>query len=255
MAAPRSTSLRALRQLSACSRQTVQVRKLHMTGPTTFPSPLLTSERPAVNLPKDLIGLQTECRKRNLPVTGSKQELADRLSADAMLQSRSFSSAIQDMKRPAASEADAYMAMPPVRHFNTSRTLKSVNDSSTIDFAYFPDFNPDVEAPPPSIRVPLLPQSVAAPNTAKFSEEAQESDVMRGTIVTASADSTHISTPSAMADVHDNNSIDIGEMAQKVAAAAQKVKEATVDETPVVRKVWNGFLDDLLGPKSSKATS
>jgi hypothetical protein len=78
------------------------------------------------------------------------------------------------------SEADAYMALPPssgslgqsVRHFNTSRSLKAVNDTSTIDFAYFPDFNPDLEGPAPTIRVPLLPQSVLG-NQSKAAGEAE----------------------------------------------------------------------------------
>lgn len=70
MAAPRTTSVRALRTLSQQSRQ------LHMTGPATFPSPLLTSERPALNLPRDIAGLRAECLKRKLPATGSKSEVS-----------------------------------------------------------------------------------------------------------------------------------------------------------------------------------
>lgn len=77
-------------------------------------------------------------------------------------------------------------------------------------------------------------------------------DVLRPQIVTAACGSTHISAPSAMADVHDNNAIDIGFVAQKVAEAASKVKAAAIDETPELKRFWNGLVDDILGPKVSK---
>jgi hypothetical protein len=57
--------------IAAGSKQT---RSLHMTGPATFSS-LLTSERPALNLPRDLAGLRAECQKRKLPTSGSKDEV------------------------------------------------------------------------------------------------------------------------------------------------------------------------------------
>ena len=47
------------------------------------------------------------------------------------------------------------------RQFNTSRSLKAVNDSSTIDFAYIPDFDPDSKTAP-VVRVPILPQTIAS---------------------------------------------------------------------------------------------
>jgi hypothetical protein len=45
----------------------------------------------------------------------------------------------------------------PVRHFNTSRSMKAVNDSSTIDFAFIPDFDPDMKRAPVEVRVPIVP--------------------------------------------------------------------------------------------------
>ena len=70
MAASRASSLRALTKVAA-----TQTRHLHMTGPSTFPSSILTSERPAFNLPTDIAGLRAECSKRNLPVNGNKAEV------------------------------------------------------------------------------------------------------------------------------------------------------------------------------------
>jgi hypothetical protein len=83
-------------------------------------------------------------------------QLTARLSAHEVANSRSFSTAIQDSKRPVAEPANPGK---PVRHFNTSRSLKAVGDSSTIDFAYLPDFDPDTKKSP-VIRVPILPQTV-----------------------------------------------------------------------------------------------
>jgi len=44
----------------------------------------------------------------------------------------------------------------PARHFNTSRSLKAVNDTSTIDFMYIPEFV-DTKAAKFEIRVPIMP--------------------------------------------------------------------------------------------------
>lgn len=113
MAATRSNSIRALRQLAASSQR----RSLHMTGPAEFPSPLLTTERPTASRVK-----------RDIEAAQKQADLAE------------------------------ITTLQPARHFNTSRSLKAVGDSSTIDFAFLPDFDPDT-ATLPTVRVPLLPTS------------------------------------------------------------------------------------------------
>ncbi|KAF2740719.1 hypothetical protein EJ04DRAFT_424204 [Polyplosphaeria fusca] len=198
-------SSRALKALAAGSKQT-QTRGLHMTGPATFSS-LLTSERPALNLPGDVAGLRAD-------------------------------TAIQDSKRPVPEPASVSL---PVRHFNTSRSLKSVGDSSTIDFAYLPDFDPDT-ASSPIMRVPILPETVTSESTrASLAEQ-----VMLPTIMTVSADGTHIHAPSAMSDVSDNNAIDFQGMAARV---AQTLGKTTEEKAGMVKEVWGGFMDDVFGPK------
>ena len=72
MAAPRSVQFIALRNLS---RGTHQVRSLHMTGPATYASPVLTKERPGFNLPHDIAGLRNECKKRKIDFSGNKQDV------------------------------------------------------------------------------------------------------------------------------------------------------------------------------------
>lgn len=73
MAAPRSVQFIALRNLSRGSHQ---VRNLHMTGPATFPSRVLTKERPGLNLPHDIASLRNECKKRKLDFSGNKQDVS-----------------------------------------------------------------------------------------------------------------------------------------------------------------------------------
>ncbi len=60
-------------------------------------------------------------------------------------------------RQPAIPIPDTSDTGKPVRHFNTSRSLKAVGDSSTIDFMFIPDFDPDANSAPLQVRVPLLP--------------------------------------------------------------------------------------------------
>ncbi|KAL9097345.1 MAG: hypothetical protein Q9165_000772 [Trypethelium subeluteriae] len=241
MAASRASSLRNITKLTA-----TQSRHLHMTGPSTFPSPMLTSERPAFNLPTDTAGLRAECQKRSLPVTGNKAELRDRLSADELIKSRSFSTALDATRRPSttSSASTSTSTSKPVRHFNTSRALKAVNDSSTVDFAYLPRFESEVSEA--QVQIPLAPDSTQVnPDAASFAEDAA---VHRAEISTSAADIPH--NVAHMAEVHDNSAapIDYHTLADVVAGTASKLSSATKEGT--LREVWNGFLDDLLGPKS-----
>jgi len=209
MAASRATSLRTLSRLAA-STSTRNLRQLHMTGPATFPSPLLTTEKPSFHKVQAAIS-----------------------AADA-----------QDASQTASEAKTA--STPSTRHFNTSRTLKSVNDTSTIDFAYLPDFDPDAGLPTPAVRVPLLPPSLYPGNTSKTSYTREEEEiVMRPEINLISADGTHITPPSAFVEVTDNGTIDFQGVAGKLREKAEVVAEDVGD----VRRVWTGFLDDLLGAK------
>ncbi|KAF2809328.1 uncharacterized protein BDZ99DRAFT_498723 [Mytilinidion resinicola] len=239
MAASRASSLRALNRLAV---GTTQVRSLHMTGPSTFSS-LLTTERPAINLPQDTAGLREECKKRNLPTTGSKTELTDRLTAHLTVNSRAYSTRTPSrpvLLAPASSDV-------PTRHFNTSRALKAVNDSSTIDFAYLPDFDPDLSPAPFLPRVPLLPStfygSAAIPSYATGEAADEIAGVMKPEIVTASLDGTHIYAPSAMSEVSDSGAVDF----QGVRGAVAKKVEEKVEEGGMVKQVWGGLVEDLFG--------
>ncbi|KIW05273.1 uncharacterized protein PV09_03805 [Verruconis gallopava] len=147
----------------------------------------------------------------------------------------------------AAAEKSKATAAAPSRQFNTSRSLKAVNDSSTIDFAYLPDFDPDAGMPAPTVRVPLLPESLYPQSTKTNYTKEEEEIVMRPEISLASADSTHVAPPSAFTDVVDNNAIDF----EGVASALKSKAGAVVEETSEIKRLFNGLLDDIFGAKKT----
>ncbi|KAH0003321.1 hypothetical protein KCU78_g13966, partial [Aureobasidium melanogenum] len=238
MSAPRAYQFIALRRLAAGGSR----RQLHMTGPATFPSPLLTAERPVSNLPRDIAGLRAECKRRKLDYSGSMHDLMGRLSADDLTHSRAFTTAVNASKRPSTEQQDEVKA---VRHFNTSRALKAVNDSSTIDFAYFPDFDPD-NAEASAIRVPLLPNNFSPTRTGAHSLEAADDMVMKPQINSMAADKII----SNFSEVSDNNAmtIDFHGMAERIAAATQKAAQAPIaEQTSILKQLWKGIVEDFKG--------
>jgi hypothetical protein len=68
---------------------------------------------------------------------------------------------------------------------------------------------------------------------------------MRPEISLASADGTHVATPSAFSDVVDNNTIDFQGVEHVLSTAGKVVEE----DVSTMKQVWNGLLDDLLGSK------
>ena len=73
---------------------------------------------------------------------------------------------------------------------------------------------------------------------------------MRPEISLASGESTHHATPSAFTDVVDNNAIDFQGVADRLKAKAGEVAE----ESSEVKRIFNGFLDDVFGAKKASST-
>jgi len=111
-------------------------RQLHLTGPATYSS-VLTETRTSSTRPSD---------------------------------------AAEASKRPSLAPADAASGAPAARQFNTSRTLKAVRDTSTIDFAYLPDFGYNAQ-PEPALRVPLLPDTHYSGQNARAMHEHEPEEV------------------------------------------------------------------------------
>ena len=102
------------------------------------------------------------------------------------------------------------------------------------------------------MRIPILPFNSTAPAR---SDEALES-VIRPEITTASANGTHIESPSAMSDVTDNPGPDLDpfDLTTTVTTAASKATGVPIEKLQapgVVQELWNGLLDDILGARKT----
>lgn len=133
------------------------------------------------------------------------------------------------------------------RTFNTSRTLKQVNDSSTIDFTYLPAMT--YTSYDDEIRVPLI-YGVARPSDSNISaHEVIDGQVHRPLITTASQDASHVSTSNALAETkHDG----LGEMFEDAKAKAEELMKEPEKVKGFFATMWNGIVDDVFGKKVAK---
>lgn len=155
----------------------------------------------------------------------------------------------------------------PQREFNTSRELKARGDTSTIDFAYLPKLFEDAWGPQPAaIRVPILPD-VDSDTAEAILEKHPELDAAAGGyqdtpglehIMKPQISSIEESAASPMSDVHDGHhatemSVDmLTELTETVGKSARKFLGPSANNehggSATMRRLWNDFLDDLLGP-------
>ncbi|KAF9887877.1 hypothetical protein FE257_009537 [Aspergillus nanangensis] len=245
MAAPRSTSLRALRLLSQHQTPTPAIRRgLHITGVNSA-QPANVSDRTSLYSTRTLADLKLECQKRSLGANGTQPELVERLANHDFLQTRAFSIAMRRISGNANAENNLR------REFNTSRSQKAVNDSSTVDFVYLPSMGEiDAPAPRPDPRIPILPDIY----THHVSSSDSANPPMRPQVYTVSGDGADVSV-SPMTEVVDNHAVDIDpfSLTEKVGKSRfgeQLQRQQTgTHESGVMHELWSGFLDDLLGPK------
>ncbi|KAJ6123827.1 hypothetical protein N7471_011144 [Penicillium samsonianum] len=214
MTAPRSSSLRALRTLSQQPVAPSARRSLHITG--------VQSAQPAN--------------------TGEKA-----LSNHDVLQSRAFAIAMRRINGSAFSDSSSS------RQFNTSRATKALNDTSTVDFVYMPNMV-DLDAAPlqRGIQVPVLPELPSIPG-----RQIPFAPPMKPQIYTVSGTGADVSA-SAMSEVVDNHAIDLDPFSLTEAVGRSRVGEeiqrrsnGSSSEPGVIRELWAGFLDDVMGPKQS----
>jgi len=165
--------------------------------------------------------------------------------------SRAFSSALERSKRPTAEYGEAAVAPPQrVRHFNTSRSLKAVNDSSTIDFAYLPDVDPDNVEAVDFLRVPIVPDNYNSARSGAHAHEV-ESAVMKPQISTMSADAVFL----PMSEMSDGNAlnIDFHAMAERVSTNLRRMRVPVEEQAGLMKQLWNDIVDDMVGA-NKKAT-
>ncbi|KAJ5556486.1 hypothetical protein N7494_000401 [Penicillium frequentans] len=216
MAAPRSTSLRALRQISNQHSAPIARRGLHITG----------------------------VQSAQLAGAADKERLP---SNHDVLQSRALSIAMRRINSNAFSE--------PSRQFNTSRANKAIGDASTVDFVYMPTMA-DLEAAPlrfSSPRVPVLPDL-----SSHQASQSPSSTPMKPQIYTVAGAGADVAA-SAMSEVVDNHAVDLDPFSLTEAVGRSRTGEAMqrqangsgAGQPGVVKELWSGFLDDVLGPKQS----
>lgn len=153
------------------------------------------------------------------------------------------------------------------REFNTSRELKAVGDTSTIDFAYLPKLHEEVGIQPAAIRVPILPH-IDSDDAEAVLEKYPQHDAAAGgyqdtaghhTQMKAEISSIASDSASAMSDVHDGHhptELSV-EMLTSLTDTVGKSARQFVDnmkgkDEGTIRQLWTGLLDDILGPKSGR---
>lgn len=145
---------------------------------------------------------------------------------------------------------------PAPRQFNTSRSSRAINDTSTVDFVYMPSMA-DLDAGPvrPTPKVPVLPDFYSHPPRTSLSDPP-----MRPQIYAVAGTGAEISA-SAMSEVVDNVAVDIDPFTLTEAVGRSRIGEELQrrqnggaeekKEPGVVRELWSGLLDDVFGPKES----
>jgi hypothetical protein len=148
-----------------------QTRSVHTEGPrllrTSGPR-LLKTEGPRLLKTQGPRLLKTQTR--NLHMTGAT-------SSSSILTSDKPISGSLGPKLPVSESSSipwAHETGNAMRHFNTSRSLKAVNDTSTIDFMYVPDFDPDAQTSPIQIRVPIILSTVTSAATKAAAAETEQ---------------------------------------------------------------------------------
>ncbi|RAH74328.1 uncharacterized protein BO66DRAFT_388385 [Aspergillus aculeatinus CBS 121060] len=238
MAAPRSNSLRALRLLSQHHSTTLPCarRGLHITGVHSA-QPANVSDRTSLYSSRTIADLKNECQKRSLRSSGTQAELVERLQNHDFLQSRAFSIAMRRISGNSSSEETHS------RQFNTSRSMKAVGDSSTVDFAYMPSL---AELDGPAARAD--PQFPIVPDFYSHQSAAVADSPMKPQIYTVSGGAADVSA-SPMTEVVDNHSVDIDPFSLTEAVGKSRFgAESTQQKEPgVFRELWTGVVDDILG--------
>lgn len=145
------------------------------------------------------------------------------------------------------------------RPFNTSRSSKAIHDNSPVDLVYMPSMA-DLDAPSarPYPRVPVLPDLSSSASVSSSQSPHSHSDAppMKPQIYTVAGASADVAA-SAMSEVVDNHAVDIDPFSLTEAVGRSREGEELSRgekgqrEPGIVRELWTGFLDDVLGPKGA----
>ncbi|PBP25036.1 hypothetical protein BUE80_DR003976 [Diplocarpon rosae] len=233
------------------SRVTPPVSKLTHALRRGISSGLLDSQsRAARYLPRNVRDLRAECKKRSLNGLGNKNELVDRLAAHDLVGSHSFHT--NGLHRPVLANSEpAYRTIPLMQGFHNSAPKHTAHGRSTIDFFFFPKIEAAAGEATPKLRVPLLPDNYNPDRSAQSGNALESLDeaVPRPEISIVAAHPESV-VPAAMSEIVGNDALDV-DIEQLTNSAFSNILP-TAKEPSVIREIWGGFVDDILGPKGPK---
>ncbi|KAL2073720.1 hypothetical protein VTL71DRAFT_11046 [Oculimacula yallundae] len=222
-------------------------RNISSSATASRPSGLLDAQsRASRYLPRNLKDLRAECSKRQLNANGNKIELVDRLAAHDIIHSQSFHTTSQH--RPTA---PVTKTIPLMQGFRTSSPKSAPHDTSTMDFVFFPAFQPAEPLNPfQKLRVPLLPDNYN-PDRSPESGHALESldqGVSKPEISIVASHPENVA-PAAMSEVvgNDGLDVDIGQLSDMFSTLVPHAEGSK--EPGVISELFGSLMDDILGPK------
>jgi hypothetical protein len=133
--------------------------------------------------------------------------------------------------------------------FRTSALKAAAHDTSTIDFFFLPEILEEAPANPYRMRVPLLPDNYSPDRSANSPNalETMDDAVPRPEIsIVASHPENVVAATISEVVGNDGEPVDL---AQLTTNAFSKTAEA-VKEPGIIKELWDGFVDDILGPKA-----
>ena len=136
--------------------------------------------------------------------------------------------------------------------FQTSAPKQAAHDASTIDFFFFPEAPEPAQANPfANVRVPLLPdnyQPDRSPGSLHAMEELDEA--VPGPEIHIVASHPENVSPASISEVAGNDGldVDIGHLTAGFTGTSLK----DLKEAGVLKELWSGLVDDILGPKGPK---
>lgn len=136
--------------------------------------------------------------------------------------------------------------------FRTSAPKPAAHDNSTIDFMFFPEIEPAAPINPfQKLRVPLLPDNYNPDRSPNSGHEIETLDgaVDKPEILIVASHPEDV-VPAAMTEVVGNDALESG-----IEELTTMIKDATpkiVKEPGVIKELWSGLLDDVLGAKNKK---
>jgi len=192
----------------------------------------------------------TASRASSILINHEKAEVVDRLNANDVI-TRSHSTL-----SPHRPVVPTHRIAPFMQGFTTTVPRKTRTDASTIDFMFLPSLSEPASASIASIRVPLLPDNYSPDRSANsvHAHEAVAEAIPSPEIHVIAAHPERISV-STLTEVVGNESFElhVEDLTQAFKSKVDELGEKLEAEKGTLIQLWNGLVDDVLGPKAKNA--